>query len=124
MSVAHLPSLEGRLRGRDQRLTLGPYDGTTPGLDLRVEIQLGKDVPDDAHMILGLIEVPLPVGAKVLVHGASDRGLIDLDPTEFRLEGLIQKLLNLCVGNGPRLLGRLLARITRKTAGSNESVRS
>ena len=43
----------------------------TRGFRLRVEIQLGEHVTDDAHMILGLFEVPLPFSAEVLVHGAS-----------------------------------------------------
>jgi hypothetical protein len=61
-----------------------------PGrVGLRVETDRRKHLEHDALVVARLLEVLLPLLPQVIVAGAAERGLVDLDPAHFCLERLI-----------------------------------
>ena len=57
-------------------------------------------VLDDAHVILRLLEVLLPLLLEVLVDDAAKGGLVDLHTALFGLERLVQKLVDFLILHG------------------------
>jgi hypothetical protein len=63
------------------------------GLNLWIQLKPREDVLHDAHVVLRLLEVLLPFLLEVVVHGAAERGLVDLHATQLGLEGLVEQLV-------------------------------
>ena len=59
-------------------------------LAVSVEAELIEDLEDDPLVVLGLLEVFLPLFLELAVLGAADGGLVDLLAAEFGLERLVQ----------------------------------
>jgi hypothetical protein len=57
-----------------------PDDGTAGRLGLRIEAEFHAQVSDDLHMLLGVIEVFLPLFLELFVTHAAKRGAVDLHP--------------------------------------------
>src|SRR5204863_9292571 len=54
-----------------------------------------EDFRDDLDVVLGLLQVFLPLSLQVIVRRATNRGSIDLDSPHLRLQHLVEKLVQL-----------------------------
>ena len=84
---------EGHLHRLHERAADVTDDLTPRRVGLGVEAHLVKESANDHDVVLGLIEVLLPLFLQVFVLRAADRRRVDLDPAHLGLEHLVQKLV-------------------------------
>ena len=92
-----LAGIEGHVHRLDERLADVPDHEPAGRLRLRIETEAREDLLHDAHVVLRLLEVFLPLLLEVVVHDAAKGGRVDVDPPQFGLQGLVQKLADLFV---------------------------
>ena len=99
-AASGLPRLEGHLHRLHEGLADVPDHQPSGRLRLGIQAEAREHVLDDAHVVLRLLEVLLPLLLEVLVHDAAKGGLVDLHAAQFGLERLVQKFVDFFVLHG------------------------
>ena len=96
----------------DERLADVPHHLTPRGLGLRVEPESLEQRQDDPLVVLGLLEILLPLLLQLVVLDAAERRLVHLDAALLSLERLIEELVDLLhlqgLGHGRYLVSDLV----------------
>ena len=81
-----------------QKVKYAKFDETVElTLRLGVDPDLGEEILDHLNVMFRLVQVLLPLLAKIWVHDALERGLVDLNASELGFQGLQQQLFDLFV---------------------------
>ncbi len=89
--------LAGHFHGRDQGCPDVVHHLPAGGLLVRPEPELLHQAQDDLLVLLGLLQIFLPLLLQVVVLDAAQGGLVDLDPSALRFQHLVDELAQLLV---------------------------